>query len=689
MDFFDMCSSQNNEKIESDKEVKQVQSNIVEDKTEIVESTIQGEVQTNVISENTKNTENTISENTTQTTIDNTGLVIKEQEQKQEEKVYEGVVVEISELEEYINVLQDDSNYYVIQVSENSNKYLLYELSASRKSRLKLTNALPVITKRITYTNGLDEENRYELIVYLLDDNDKKLDPVVITEKELQQLSKTLTNRFIGQVVNYSNNSDKKMREVVEIIGKKSVIAETVYNNTGFIRNDKGQLIYLYHGGYIGTNDTETEIKTDLRPYNLEQYCFTDKEFDKTESLNTVYSLLELADLKIMAPLIAITYLSPMFSLLREEGIFIDFVLLLVGKTGTYKSSLSALLLSHFGNFELDTLPLSFRATFAGIEKVAFAAKDQLLVIDDYKPEKMETDQEKIMEGILGLWGDRNKRIKMNSHGGLHKQYTPRGLAIVTGERAPKFSQGRLARALTVYTEEGSINSKKLREIQSKKEQLAFVMKEYIKWIIANEDTIKNNAKYLQEVYSKKIIDFQHPRIKQNLIVILIGFTMWLDFMLDNSIIDSTKKDELIERASKVVEEIGKNQEDDVDDENPVKIFFKTIGQLQIADKVYMSDYKTGTALETATGTHIGYLDNENNQIYLIADIVYKEVEKACVGRFIATPKQLYKSLADEGYIVTNGENRKVTRRTDPKTKNKVEVLTIPVAEWNKAMKQE
>ena len=308
---------------ESENEQKQEQF-------QTVEIPIQDEVQKEENLENTKNTENTISENTTQRTIDNTGLVVKEQEQKQDEKVYEGVVIEISEAEKYIKALCTwDSLYRVVQIAPDSKEYLLYEFSENGKHRSKLTNALPVITKRITYTNGLDEEKRYELIVYLLDDNDKKLGPVEITEKELQQLSKTLTNRFIGQVVNYSNNSDKKMREVVEIIGRKSVIAETVYNNTGFIRNDKGQLIYLYQGGYIGANDTETEIKTDLKPYNLEQYCFTDKEFDKKEALNTVYSLLELADLKIMAPLISIIYLSPLFSLLQEEGILIDFVLLL------------------------------------------------------------------------------------------------------------------------------------------------------------------------------------------------------------------------------------------------------------------------------------------------------------------------------------------------------------------------
>ena len=299
----------------------------------------------------------------------------------------------------------------------------------------------------------------------------------------------------------------------------------------------------------------------------------------------------------------------------------------------------------------------------------------------------METDQERIMESILGLWGDRNNRIKMNSKGGLHQKYAPRGLGVVTGERPPKFSQSRLARAITIYTQEGSINFAKLKEINEKKEQLAFVMKEFIKWVISNEQDIRNKAKQLQSKYSARTESLElHPRIKQNICVMMIGFIFWLDFMLENQIIDSTTKDKLQEEAYQVLEEVGRNQQSDVEDEDPVKVFFKTIGQLQVAGKVYLTDYKTGMATDLEAGTHIGYIDNETNQYYLIADTVYKEVEKACIGRFIVTPKQLQKSLADEGYIVTDRDNRKVLRRTDPKTKNKVEVLIIPKQKWNEAM---
>lgn len=692
-DLFTLWRNPNNDNTQKQEDIKEVETNsnetniVSETTTEVTkdesvssDDNTEGVTNAEVVSntENTKNTEN-----------NNTLAIVEKEEQ---EEVKEGEVIQTREVDRYIKVLQETwgSSYDIYRMGDTSNEVLCKVLTdrQGRKIPIKLTNILPVMLNLLEYTNGEDTENKYNMVAYVLDRNDKKLGPFVITEKELSKLTSAISNRFIGEVINYSDNSDKKMREIVELIGRESVEKKVIHTNTGFDEHN-GNRVFLYHGGYIGNTDTDVEIETDLTDYNIPQYCFTDKEFDLKESLETEYSLLELADLKIMIPLIAITYLSSLFSILQEEGILVNFVLLIVGKTGTYKSSISSLSLNHFGKFALNEFPLSFRSTFAGLEKVAFAAKDVLLVVDDYKPETMETDQEKIMEGIMGLWGDRHSRNKMNSKGGLHKKYAPRGLAIVTGERPPKFSQSRLARAITIYTQEGSIDFEKLKELFKKKEQLNFAMRVFIEWIISNEEDIRTKAKELQDTYSTNVSEFKHPRIKQNIVVMMIGFTFWLDFLVEYSIIDSNKRDELINKAYTELEVVGRNQENDVEDEDPVKVFFKTIGQLQIAGKAYLTDYETGLAIDVASGTHIGYIDNKNNQYYLIADTVYKEVEKACIGRFTATPKQLWKSLLDEGYITTDKDNRKVIRRTDPKTKNKVECIIISKSKWLEAMGNE
>lgn len=690
VNLFDAINSSKEEKLSNKTEQKskveetiEQQNKNTEDKIQKQESiepkeenTLKEQVVTNEDTENTKNTEN----NTTPVIIENKEIT----ETKERE------VIDTREADRCINALRKHGYLFdVVQIREGSNEALLCKISPSEKSATRLTNALPVITKRIEYTNGLDTKSEYELVVFILDDNNKKLGPCKITDKELSKLTSTICSKFIGQVINYENNSDKKMREVVEAIGRESVEAKTVYAHTGFIEQN-GKKVFLYHGGNIGADEND-EVETDLTDYNIQQYCFTNKEFEIKEALKTEYSLLELGDLKVIIPMLATTFLSPLFSMLQEEGILINYLLLVVGKTGTYKSSSAALMLSHFGNFEINKMPLSFRATYCGIEQVAFSAKDVLLVVDDYKPETMETDQEKIMENILGLWGDRQNRIKMNSKGGLHQKYSARGLGMVTAERPPKFSQSRLARAMTIYTQEGSINFEKLKEIHAKKEQLAFTMKHYIKWVITNEENIRKTAMELQNMYSLKTEKLKvHPRIKQNIIVMMIGFTMWLDFLLENKIIDSKKKEQLQDEAYSILQEVGVNQESDVEDEDPAKVFFKTIGQLQIANKVYFVDYKTGRPVnDISFGTQIGYIDSENNQYYLIADTTYKEIEKACIGKFTATPKQLWKSLLDEGYLVTDKDNRKVVRRTDPTTKNKVEVIIIPKSKWIEAMGNE
>lgn len=701
MSLFDITNKVNetdkniNEAITENETVEQISTNTQNTENTIKEDKVQ---EKQIIKEETVTVDNspTEDEETTETkqvdmqqehssAENNTEIVIAENETAKE-----GKVIDTREVDRYINALLKYGDLFdVFEISAGSRKYLLCKVSSNRKHVTRLTNALPVITKRIEYTNGLDTKSEYELVVFILDDNDKKLGPCKITDKELSKLTSTICSKFIGQVINYEANSDKKMREVVEAIGRESVEAKTVYSHTGFIEQD-GKKIFLYHGGSIGT-DENNKVETDLTDYNIQQYCFTDKEFELEEALKTEYSLLELGDLKVIIPMLATTFLSPLCSILQEEGILINYLLMVVGKTGTYKSSSAALMLSHFGNFEVNRMPLSFRATFCGIEQVAFSAKDILLVVDDYKPETMETDQEKTMESILGLWGDRNSRIKMNSKGGLHQKYSARGLCMVTAERPPKFSQSRLARAMTTYTQEGSINFKKLKEIHANKEQLAVTMKQYIKWIITNEEGIRKTAKELQNTYSIKTENLKvHPRIKQNIIVMMIGFTMLLDFLLENKIIDSKRKEQLQNEAYLILQEVGLNQESDVEDEDPAKVFFKTIGQLQIANKVYFADYKTGRPInDISFGTQIGYIDNENNQYYLIADTVYKEIEKACIGKFTATPKQLWKSLLDEGYLVTDKDNRKIVRRTDPSTKNKVEVIIIPKAKWIEAMGNE
>lgn len=629
-------------------------------------------LETDVLSRNTENTQNTVPEDKVQETQ------INREETSNDEKLPQ------RKINTYLKALEVSQRYAVFRKNDTTDEEVLCKVNA-KGPPTEITNILPVVLSKIERTNGEDIEKTFELKAFVLDQKDKELPVIEVSEREFSKITDTINNNWFGNVVFHEGSSDKRLKEILQIIGRTSAKQKKIYEHTGFIRQN-GKLVYLYHGGNIGTDET---IETDLSRYDMQQYCFTDKEFDIKEALETELETLDLADFKITIPLIATTFLAPLFEILQEEGILINYVLLVIGPTGTYKSSIVALELSHFGNFESNTMPSSFRSTFNNIERKAFIAKDTLFAVDDYKPETLESDQEKTMENIFGLWGDRYDRGRMNPNGSLQKKHPARGLGIVTGERAPKFSQSRLARAMPIYTEEGSINFEKLKSIHNKKEQLSFCMKEYIDWIILNEQLVRQTARQLQEMYSMQTKDLQvHPRIKQNIVVMMIGFTFWLEFLFSFNIIAYEKKEELQVKAYDVLKEVGISQANDVDDEDPVRIFFNVLSQLMIAGKVYFQDYKTGVAEGNGLGTLIGYKDG--NQRYLIADAVYKVVQTSYNNKFLATENQLWKSLKDSGYIIPNStDNRSKVRRKDPHTGNKVEVIVVPEYKWNEAIQGE
>ena len=89
------------------------------------------------------------------------------------------------------------------------------------------------------------------------------------------------------------------------------------------------------------------------------------------EAAQASLRFLDIGPWEITAPLIACVYLAPFADLCK-----IDFSLWLYGPTGSLKSTLAALALSHFGNFSRTTLPGSWLSSTANsLEKLCLYLK--------------------------------------------------------------------------------------------------------------------------------------------------------------------------------------------------------------------------------------------------------------------------------------------------------------------------
>lgn len=577
------------------------------------------------------------------------------------------------EFEKYIKALEGTS--YVIGDDT------LWKIG--KMSNSPISNFLAIIDEQVNYNNGRDISTDYKIHGIIIN-NYKRLPQIRVDKSSLEAFNFVLNPKWkLDAIISAGPSNKDRMREVTQIISKEDVVNKNIYAHTGFTKIDK-KLVYLYHGGFIGNINEKIEV--DLSDDKLQQYCFTDKEFDIQDALETSFSILDLADIKITIPLLATTYLAPLTSILKEEGINADYILWIEGKTGTRKSSVAAMILSHFGDFSRNSFPSSFRDTLNSIEKKAFISKDTINIIDDFNPENLGKRKLDIAEKLFGMYGDRAGRDRMSQDGQtLKSPYIARGLCMVTGESFPDVAQSRLARAIIVDIKKDSIDLSKLSNLQDNKEQLAFSMKKYIEWIIENEaDIRKYSRRKMKELQQATQNNDIHGRTNEAVNVMTIGFIIFLNFLQEYSIINIEQKKELEDICYKTLLSVAEKQAQEIDDSNPVNMFVSALEQLYTTNRIYLKDYNDCTKTEFDNITLVGFVDNkasEEGLYYFFPDILYKEVVKFYKEQDIKFPiskSALWKYLDTEGYLYkTPKMTRRTVRRQIPNTDNDLPFIPI------------
>ena len=178
---------------------------------------------------------------------------------------------------------------------------------------------------------------------------------------------------------------------------------------------------------------------------------------------------------KVIAIKGIITFISPNSN--KEYSVFNVEVKTVYAHTGFIEQNGKKVFLYHGGNIgadgnnEIETDLTENNLKFSIPQKVPLKFKGNVFIS---KSPKCDNISAALALLYVPVW-DRNSRVKLNSKGELHQKYAPQGLGMVTAERQPKFSQSRLARAMTIYTQEGSINFGKLKEIHAKKDYRQYI----------------------------------------------------------------------------------------------------------------------------------------------------------------------------------------------------------------------
>ena len=439
---------------------------------------------------------------------------------------------------------------------------------------------------------------------------------------------------------------------------------KSVYRTTGWKLID-GKWEYLL------PNDG----KHDVRLFGKLRHYEKAKKWSDLD-LQTVWSMMKekrFATKEIIWTLIALVFLTPLNEFFRQVFYEPKFVMCLIGRTGTRKSTLAALFLSFFGRFSGTDLPLSFSDTLNSILTNIYTLKDVLTCIDDFHPgtRSAERKDTNIAQGIDRAFGDRVGKGRLTSDCTPMKARPPQGNAIVTGESAPDVGESGTARTFTLEIKRGDVDLEQLSYFQNeaKKGTLMNCLLSYTEWV---KGCYLHNASATQDLLDDLSSSFEsyrdeyirkdkqsHGRVPEIVAWLTIGMEYFLVFMFFRGVIELPEKKSILREFREMLFDLAKGQSSSIEEDKPVVKFIQKLyallesGQAVVLDRTRPVDYKPLN--------FIGYEDEK--YLCLNADMAHKAVVQLCRVQgenFTISKKSLIKALAEEGLLDSDkGKNVK------------------------------
>ncbi len=444
----------------------------------------------------------------------------------------------------------------------------------------------------------------------------------------------------------------------------------TLFRHTGWRRvgNDN---VYLHAGGAIGAEGTVPEIDVDLPPA-LEHFKLPEPPTGEAcrEAVLASLDFLDVGPDHITVPLLAAAYRAVLGGT--------DFSLHLVGPSGAFKSSVTALAQQHFGpRMDATHLPCSWSSTANSLEGIAFAAKDSLLAVDDFAPAG-NTNQAQAAhrdaDRLIRAQGNHSGRQRMRADGTVRPTKPPRGLIISTGEDVPR-GHSIAARMLIVKLSPGDIVLDRLNDSQcaASEGHYAASMAGFLRWLAPQFDEIQEE---LREDYPRlresMRLEGVHPRTPGIAAHLFAGIRCFLNFAVDAECLTRSEADALEQRCLNALREAISEQRDTQATTAPEQQFLTLIASVLATGKGHLvpvgnrrpeyirhygwhpdSSAHYGYGL-VPRGDMIGYVHDDN--IYLNPEAAFAAAQRLAREGGEAIPigqRTLVQRLYEAGMLIT------------------------------------
>jgi hypothetical protein len=383
-------------------------------------------------------------------------------------------------------------------------------------------------------------------------------------------------------------------REAIELLSA-SAASRHLYAHTGWRKLPGGERVYLHAGGAIGAEGVEVELEPGLELYTLPEEALSAPEL--AEAISVSLTFMDIASERITAPLLGAAYLAPLSDILVP-----DFALWAWGSTGSFKSTIAALLLSHFGSFSETNLPCSFESTANAQERLLFLLKDSVAVVDDWRPAVSRGDASEMdrkAQRLLRAVGNRQGRGRMTSDTALRRSYHPRGVVIATAEALPEGPafESAAARALSINVSRDDVDLRRLSELQQSKAALAPSMVGYIRWVATRYEKLSQEMPPYRSSLRDNLraaLAGAHPRIPDDAAALMTSLTVLEAYARSAGALDEKSGAEFQSRAKAGVIAAAKAHTEATQGGDPATRFVELLRSLFDAGRAYAKDRETG-----------------------------------------------------------------------------------------------
>lgn len=410
--------------------------------------------------------------------------------------------------------------------------------------------------------------------------------PALVTAAEFAGMSWVLREFGSSAVIAAGSSTRDKLREAIQRLSGH-VPEARIFAHLGWRQID-GRWTFLHAGGSTAVPDVEIDLPPALARYHLPPVA--QRPDDRRDAVAASLALLDLGDTPVLSALWCATFLAPLAFILRP-----DVTLWLWGRSNAWKSTLGALFLCHYGDFERKTLPADWSSSDNMLEKLAFLAKDVPLLIDEFAPAGNRAEQQRLVaraSRLIRSQGNLAGRGRMRADTGIRAALQPRGVLISTAESPPPLGESALARTLLLELTPGLINREKLTAAQVVTAKLASAMALFLDWLGRHADELRTALPAMARAARADWRNDGHLRIPEMLALLDLAAGVALTAFADAGAIDDNTLAATKRRIKADLSALGDRQVRQVTQSRPAHRFLDILSELFAKKTVYLSGKK-------------------------------------------------------------------------------------------------